>query len=163
MVIANAGLAGLQSHAENKTAAGCSLIFYFLALAAFPIGLFLIPFMYASEIAPLKIRSRITAMSSGMNWLFNFLIAEITPIAFNNIGWKYYLVFVCTNSLSVVFFYLFAPETKGRTLEDIDAIFLNSANPRQPVKTAKRMPPGIAEEYDLSTKANTETNHDEIV
>lgn len=92
MVIANAGLAGLQSDASNTTAAGCSLIFYFLALAAFPIGLFLIPFMYASEIAPLRVRSQITAMSSAMNWLFNFLVAEVTPIAFDSIGWKYYLV-----------------------------------------------------------------------
>ena len=88
MVVANAGLAGLQSHSDNRTVAGCSLIFYFLALAAFPIGLFLIPFMYASEIAPLKIRSRVTAMSSASNWLFNFLIAEITPVAFDNVGWK---------------------------------------------------------------------------
>lgn len=156
MAIANAGLAGLQSQTTDNTALGCSLIFYFLALAAFPIGLFLIPFMYASEIAPLKIRSRITAMSSGMNWMFNFLIAEITPIAFDNIGWKYYLVFVCTNSLSVAFFYLFAPETKNRSLEDIDAIFLDSTNALQPVKTAKTMPPGFAEEHDISAKGKTD-------
>lgn len=92
MAIANAGLAGLQSHSENTTAAGCSLIFYFLALAAFPIGLFLIPFMYSAEIAPLRVRSQITAISGGFNWLFNFLVAEVTPVAFDSIGWKYYLV-----------------------------------------------------------------------
>jgi len=92
MAIANAGLAGLQSHKDNSTAAGCSLIFYFLALAAFPIGLFLIPFMYSAEIAPLRVRAQTTAISSGMNWLFNFLVAEVTPVAFDSIGWKYYLV-----------------------------------------------------------------------
>ena len=92
MAIANAGLAGLQSHKDNATAAGCSLIFYFLALAAFPIGLFLIPFMYSAEIAPLRVRAQTTAMSSGLNWLFNFLVAEVTPVAFDSIGWKYYLV-----------------------------------------------------------------------
>lgn len=92
MAIANAGLAGLQSHKDNATAAGCSLIFYFLALAAFPIGLFLIPFMYSAEIAPLRIRAQTTAISSGMNWLMNFLVAEVTPVAFDSIGWKYYLV-----------------------------------------------------------------------
>ena len=92
MAIANAGLAGLQSHKDDATAAGCSLIFYFLALAAFPIGLFLIPFMYSAEIAPLRVRAQTTAMSSGLNWLFNFLVAEVTPVAFDSIGWKYYLV-----------------------------------------------------------------------
>jgi len=153
MCIASAGLAGLQSHdAGNSTVAGCSLIFYFIALAAFPIGLFLIPFMYSSEIAPLRIRSQVTAMSGCSNWLFNFLIAEVTPKAFSSIGWKYYLVFVCTNALSVVMFYLFLPETKNRTLEDIDAFFLGSRNPLQPVKVAKTMPAGIAEQMDLSDK-----------
>lgn len=75
MCIANAGLAGLQSHDGNSTAAGCSLIFYFMALAAFPIGLFLIPFLYSSEIAPLRIRTKVTAMSGCSNWLFNFLVS----------------------------------------------------------------------------------------
>lgn len=74
--VANAGVAGLQSHAgggTSKIAAGCSLIFYFLAFAAFPIGLFLIPFMYASEVAPLRVRAQVTAMSAGFNWLVSIL------------------------------------------------------------------------------------------
>lgn len=151
MAVANAGLAGLQSHTGSSVADGCTLIFYFLALAAFPIGLFLIPFMYAAEIAPLRIRAQVTAMASAFNWLFNFLVAEVTPVAFDSLSWKYYLVYVCTNSLSVVVFYLFLPETKGRTLEDIDAAFLAASNALQPVKMA--MPPGIAEAFDMSEKA----------
>ncbi|CAK3903564.1 Sugar transporter STL1 [Lecanosticta acicola] len=152
MCIANAALAGLQSDTTNETANGVSLLFYFMALAAFPIGLFLIPFMYASEIAPLRIRSQVTAMSGGFNWLFNFLVAEITPVAFDSIGYKYYLVYVCTNILSVVVFYLFVPETKNRTLEDVDAFFLTANNAFQPVKIAKTMPEGIAENVDMSKK-----------
>lgn len=57
-------------------------------------------------------------MSAAFNWLFNFLVAEVTPHAFASIGWKYYLVFVCTNSLSVVFFYLFAPESWSPSILD---------------------------------------------
>ncbi|KAF2767642.1 putative sugar transporter [Teratosphaeria nubilosa] len=155
MIVANAGLVGLQSHAaESTTIAGCSLIFYFLALGVYPIGLFLVPFMYASEIAPLRIRSQVTAMSTCSNWLFNFLIAEITPVAFDSISWKYYLVYVCTNCLGVTVFYLFCPETKGRTLEDIDAFFLGSKNALQPVKRAKLMRPGVAEDLDMRQKAD---------
>lgn len=142
MIVAHAGLAGLQAHDENRTAAECSLIFYFVALAAFPIGLFLIPFMYASEIAPNRIRSKVTAMSTFSNWIMNFLIAEVTPIAFSTIGWRYYLVYVCTNALGFTSFYFFAPETKGRTLEEIDMFFVGSKNALQPVKVAKNLPPG---------------------
>jgi len=82
------------------------------------------------------------------------LVAEVTPVAFDSIGWKYYLVYVCTNSLSVAVFYFFAPETRGMTLEDVDAVFLASKNALQPVKVAKDMPPGIAEEMDLREKVN---------
>lgn len=49
-------------------------------------------------------------------------------------------------------FYLFAPETRGRTLEDIDAIFLASEDAFQPPKHARTMPIGVAEEVDLSEK-----------
>ncbi|PIA96044.1 Sugar transporter STL1 [Cercospora beticola] len=143
MCVANAGLAGLQSDPTNRTAAGCSLLFYFLALAAFPIGMFLIPFMYSSEIAPLRIRAKVTAMSGCSNWLFNFMVAEVTPIAFDSIQWKYYLVYVCTNLLSVAVFYLFLPETRNGSLEDIDAFFVRSTNPLQPVKVAKMLPEDV--------------------
>lgn len=84
---------------------------------------------------------------------FNFLVAEVSPVAFSNIGWRYYLVYVCTNSLSIVFIYLFCPETKGRSLEDIDMIFLSSNNTFETVKMAKSIQPGIAEEMDISEKA----------
>lgn len=155
MCIANAGLTGLQSHATNPTAAGCSLIFYFLALASYPIGLFLVPFMYAAEIAPNRLRPQITAMSSGSNWLFNFIIAEITPIAFDSISWRYYIVFICTNAVSVVVFYLFVPETKGRTLEDIDTIFHESRNALQPRRVARQYHSELTEDADESEQAST--------
>lgn len=89
MTIAQAGQAALTKYSnDSKSVAGGTLLFDFLALGFFPIGLFLIPFMYAAEIAPLNIRHKVTAMSAATNWLFNFLIAEVTPIGFRTIGWK---------------------------------------------------------------------------
>ncbi|KAI7525983.1 hypothetical protein KC331_g17213, partial [Hortaea werneckii] len=125
-----------------------------------PIGLFLVPFMYASEIAPLRIRAQVTAMSSSANWIFNFLVAEVTPVAFANISWKYYTVYICTNSLTVLVVYLFLPETKGKSLEDIDACFISSTNALQPVPLARTMQAGIAEELMASEKVG---NHAEQV
>ncbi|KAI6831904.1 hypothetical protein KC340_g1523 [Hortaea werneckii] len=73
MAIANAGITGTQSHAAgNPTIAGVCILFCFIALAAFPIGLFLVRFMYASEIAPLRTRAQVTAMSSSANWISTF-------------------------------------------------------------------------------------------
>lgn len=89
MVISQAGLAALTKYSHvSQSVAGASLLFYFLPLAFFPVGLckrpwsahrqfqrltclriVLIPFMYAAEIAPLRIRAKVTAMSSATNWL----------------------------------------------------------------------------------------------
>ncbi|KAI4763191.1 general substrate transporter [Aureobasidium sp. EXF-12344] len=141
MTIAQAGQAALIKYSHvSKSVAGATLLFDFLALAFFPIGLFLIPFMYSAEIAPLRIRHKITAMSAATNWLFNFLIAEVTPIGFRTIGWKYYLCYMCTSATAFVFVYFFCPETKGRGLEDVDEFFMRSENALQVVRVARELP-----------------------
>lgn len=56
-------------------------------------------------------------------------------------------------------FYLFCPETKGRTLEDIDAVFLASHNALQPPRVAANMPMGVAEAVNISEKAGIEADH----
>ncbi|CAL5875114.1 uncharacterized protein PFLUO_LOCUS9418 [Penicillium psychrofluorescens] len=140
MTVAQACLAGLSSDLGNKSAAGASLLFYFLALFCFPIGLFLVPFSYSAEIAPLRTRAKVTAMSASANWLFNFLIAEVTPIGFATIQWRYYIIYACISAFACAVFYLFCPETKGRTLEEIDDIFVQSKSVFDTVAVARKMP-----------------------
>lgn len=140
MTIAQTCLAGLSSDLGNKGAAGASIAFYFVALFCFPIGLFLVPFMYAAEIAPLRTRAKVTAMSAASNWIFSFVLAEASPTGFANIGYKYYIVYACISAFGLAFFYLFCPETKGRTLEEIDEIFVISNSFFDTVKVARELP-----------------------
>ncbi|KIW16519.1 hypothetical protein PV08_06574 [Exophiala spinifera] len=161
MIISQSGLAALTKYAPgDKRVAGATLLFDFMSLFFFPIGLFLIPFMYAAEISPLRIRAKVTAMSASTNWIFNFLLAEVTPLGFDNLGWKYYLVYVCTSSLAFAVFFLFCPETKERPLEDIDEIFLRSSNIFEPVKIAKTLPVGAGAELDIE---NEKAEQEEVV
>lgn len=153
MVISQAGLAALSKYSGvNRTAAGVTFLFDFMALFFFPIGLFLVPFMYSAEIAPLRIRAKVTSLSAATNWLFNFLLAEVTPIGFASIGWKYYLCYMCSSSLAFVVFYFFCPETKGRGLEDIDEFFLRSNNIFETVKIAKSLENDHGREAALDEK-----------
>jgi MFS family permease len=142
MAVAHSCLAGLTSDFANHQALSAAVFFYFVALFFFPIGLFLLPFMYSAEIAPLQTRAKVTAMSAGIHWLFGFLIAEITPISFATISSRYYIIYAAISAFSAVVFYCFYPETKGRTSEDIDEIFLQSKTFFDPVRVAKQLPLG---------------------
>jgi hypothetical protein len=65
-------------------------------------------------------------------WIANFMIGQVSPIAFTEIGWRYYLVFTVCSFSNALVFYLFYPETKGRTLENMDRFF-EEGNPIVPL------------------------------
>ncbi|KAJ0424375.1 hypothetical protein BJY00DRAFT_309288 [Aspergillus carlsbadensis] len=45
------------------------------------------------------------------------------PVALRDLDWRYYIVFCVINGVFAVLVYLFSPETRGKTLEDIAEIF----------------------------------------
>ncbi|KAI0631163.1 general substrate transporter [Trametes polyzona] len=68
-------------------------------------------------------RAKATAITSSAAWISNFMIAQVTPIAFDHIGWKFYLVFAVCGFSNALFFWAFLPETKGIPLEELDSYF----------------------------------------
>jgi hypothetical protein len=75
------------------------------------------------------------------NWLFNFLVVQVTPTMTASIGWATFLIFAVANALFIPVIYFFYPETKGRTLEAIDVIFATAYEEKErPTHIAKRMP-----------------------
>lgn len=47
--------------------------------------------LYPAEITPLNIRAPANAIATTANWIFNFMVVMVTPVAFDSIGWKTYL------------------------------------------------------------------------
>ncbi|QSZ31496.1 hypothetical protein DSL72_001063 [Monilinia vaccinii-corymbosi] len=82
-----------------------------------------IPWVYVSEIFPTRLRSYGVGLAACTQWLCNFSITEITPIAVSNIGWRTFLMFgfFCFGMGTWAFF--FVKETKGKTLEELDFLF----------------------------------------
>ncbi|KAF8589970.1 general substrate transporter [Ramaria rubella] len=78
---------------------------------------------YPAEIFSTRTRAKSTAVTSASSWLSNFFIAQVTPKAFLGIGWKYYLVFAICGHTNALFIWAFYPETTGRRLEEMDALF----------------------------------------
>ncbi|KAJ5309953.1 uncharacterized protein N7443_002414 [Penicillium atrosanguineum] len=103
------------------------VIAFFLYYTFFALGFLAIPWLYNAEILPLPLRSRGNAITTSSNWIWNFVTVMITPSVMSGQGWKGYLIFTVFNFCFIPFIYLFYPETTGRRLEEIDAIFYKTS------------------------------------
>ncbi|KAI1316025.1 general substrate transporter [Xylariaceae sp. FL0255] len=152
MGLCMAVIAGGSSQSGNTAAVGAAAAFIFLFSLFFPIGFLGLTFLYASEIAPLSHRVPITAISTGSAWLWNFVVAEITPVGFSTITYRYPIIYAAINWFLILpSVYFFWPETNGRHLEEVDQIFLDSKNIFDPVRIARERPPA---EHVATTEIN---------
>ena len=76
------------------------------------------------------------ALSTASNWLWNFLLAFFTPFITGAIDFRYGYVFAGTNILGGLIVYFFVIEGKGRTLEEIDTMYLMGVKPWESAKWA---------------------------
>ncbi|KAH6889649.1 sugar transporter [Thelonectria olida] len=81
------------------------------------------PWVYVSEIFPTRLREYGVGLAASTQWLFNFVITEVTPRAVNHIGWRTFLMFGIFCLANFTFIFFFVKETKGRTLEEMDILF----------------------------------------
>lgn len=68
-------------------------VFVFVFNTFFAIGWQGLSWLWAVELTPLPIRGPANAMATAANWLSNFVVVLITPIAFRNITWRTYIIF----------------------------------------------------------------------
>ncbi len=112
--------------------------------------------IYCAELFPTRQRSKATALTSAADWILNFAIAMFTPPAFHNITWKTYIIFAVFCFVMTIHVFLMFPETKGRTLEEIDLMW--SAN--IPAWRTSSWKPDIPEALDLEeVKKAPEAEH----
>ncbi|CAO3615446.1 unnamed protein product [Cunninghamella echinulata] len=81
--------------------------------------------LYPSEIFSTGMRAKGNSMSTGANWLGNFVVAEITPVLFDSIGFWTFIFFALLNLIFLIPIYLWYPETMGKSLEEIEVLFAN--------------------------------------
>ncbi|KAJ5765414.1 general substrate transporter [Penicillium odoratum] len=128
MGLCMAGLAVSVWAIGNSPTNGASIaatIFLFLYMGFFPLGFLGANFLYSAEIAPQDLRIHSAAIGTATHWLFNFVIAEITPVAFTTIGWRYYIIYAVIGVSAALMVYFFFPETNGGSLEEMDDLFSN--------------------------------------
>ncbi|QKX63227.1 uncharacterized protein TRUGW13939_10396 [Talaromyces rugulosus] len=117
------GLSGGFAQSSNTVAKGFTIAFIFLFSMIYSLGYNSIHYIYVPEIMSMAIRARGSSIAIVCNVIINIVFNQISPIAFAEVGYKYYSLFICTNLVGAVTVFFFFPETKGKSLEEIGQIF----------------------------------------
>lgn len=88
---------------ELTPAAIAAIIMIYCEAASFNMSWGPVAWLYLSEIFPTRIREYGIAIGAASQWLFNFMMSQITPHAINNIGWKTFLMFCIFNYAIVLY------------------------------------------------------------
>ncbi|KAI9016567.1 general substrate transporter [Phycomyces nitens] len=79
--------------------------------------------LYPSEIFTTGLRAKGNSMSTAANWLGNFVVAMIAPVLFEHAKYWTFLLFGILNVIFLIPIFLWYPETKGKSLEEIEVLF----------------------------------------
>ncbi|SMY23605.1 unnamed protein product [Zymoseptoria tritici ST99CH_1A5] len=79
-----------------------------------------------AEIFDTRTRSKGVSIATMTSFAFNTMIGQVTPIALESIGYKFYIVFVVCNFTNALFFWAIQPETAKRPLEEMNYLFTNA-------------------------------------
>ena len=156
MVILSAML-WLQSTAGNIV----STVFIFVYCTFFSIGWQGMAWLYQVEIVPLRIRGPANAMSTAANWLVNYAVVQITPVAFHNIGYRTYIIFAVFNFFIIPVIYFFYPETGFRSLEEVDVIFYNANQQPKPWFNVRKIAANEPLWYNKGNSSGEAFNYEE--
>jgi len=120
------GALGFVFHGSVKSRgfADFAVIILMMYVASFAISLGPIFWLLISEIYPLKIRGLAAGIAAGANWTSNFVVSLTFLMLLDLLGpsstfWLYGVLALG----AWLFSYYLVPETKGRTLEEIEGIW----------------------------------------
>jgi len=142
MVVGSAGM-GISLFAMGMAgvyqAKGLWLLFFVLGyIACFALSVGPVVWVILSEIFPTKIRGRAMGIATICLWTANTVVTQTYPMmaeneflikVFHN-GFPYF-IYAAMCIVLVVFMWRFVPETKGKSLEEIEKMWLGS-EPRKP-------------------------------
>ena len=82
-----------------------------------------VTWVFVSEIFPNKIRGLATSISVALHWMDNLTISSTFPPLNDLFGGMTFAIYGLISLLSVFFVWKMVPETKGKTLEELEGIW----------------------------------------
>jgi len=123
ILLAEALLQRQYAGTDNKAGNAACVLFLFIFIHVFDFTIQCPTTVVVAEIWPTEIRSK----GLGLAW-FSYFVGAITyatpsALAFQNIGWRMYMVWLACDIVSTVVVYLYVPETANKTLEEMGDLF----------------------------------------
>ncbi|XP_028775647.1 probable polyol transporter 6 [Neltuma alba] len=123
----------MSDHSTTKLvwALGLSIASTYTTVGFFNIGLGPVTWVYSSEVFPLKLRAQGASIGVAVNRVVNASVS-MSFISINKtitIGGSFFM-FAGISALAWAFFFFFLPETKGKSLEEMEKLFTKNNNSR---------------------------------
>jgi hypothetical protein len=123
---------GVPTKVSNGSASYVILALLCLFIAIFALSWGPIGWIYPAEIYPQMIRANAMGVTTSCSYLFNLLISLVSPIMFRDITWGTYVFFAVMCIIMAFIIYRYYPETRGRSLEEIQLIFSGALIDQRP-------------------------------
>jgi SP family xylose:H+ symportor-like MFS transporter len=114
------GMFGVSGLAYAGVIEVSTLIFIIVYTASFMMSWGPICWVLISEIFPNKIRGRAVAIAVAAQWAANYFISSTYPMMMEYSGAVTYGFYGLMSVMSAIFVWKFVPETKGKTLEEME-------------------------------------------
>lgn len=139
LIFASLGHFALGPEGNQSQSVGYGMIIVAcLFIAAFASTWGPIVWAVVGEMYPTRFRAQAMALSTASNWVWNFLLSFFTPFITSAIDYRYGYVFAGCCFAGAVVVYFFVCESQGRSLEEIDTMYILGV---QPWKSKHWVPP----------------------
>jgi len=136
MVFASIGHFSLDRNDPQATpkSGTAMVVFACLFIAAFATTWGPIVWAVNSELYPTRYRAMCMGIATASNWTWNFLLSFFTPFITGDIDYAFGYVFAGCCLIGALIVYFFLCESQGRTLEEIDTMYILHVSPRKSSK-----------------------------
>ncbi|UOR11430.1 D-xylose transporter XylE [Halobacillus amylolyticus] len=114
------GMFGVAGMAYANAIGIATLIFIIIYTASFMMSWGPVVWVLISEIFPNKIRGKAVAIAVAAQWAANYLVSSTYPMMMEFSGGLTYTFYGVMSILSALFVWKFVPETKGKSLEQLE-------------------------------------------
>ncbi|KAL8825940.1 MAG: hypothetical protein Q9191_004106 [Dirinaria sp. TL-2023a] len=120
--------AGNTVHGDSGAARWVVIVCIYVFASIFCISWSIGIKIYVAESQPQRTRASATNLAHGSNWVTNFLVALTTPIMLANSTYGAYFLFGGCTLITAIVCFFFMPETKGKSLDEIEEAFRRRAS-----------------------------------